>query len=65
MLIEALKEFGDSDHIMIGERASACVPQMTKICGKGQDYMVYYCVKTPRHEGDCYCACKNLYFKPS
>ena len=34
------------------------------VCGKGQQWMPYYCVRKKDHDGDCYCSCKNVYFNP-
>ena len=37
---------------------------ITKICGKGQKFMVYKCVLNPNHDGKCYCGCKKIEFDP-
>lgn len=63
-LIEALEDFADDDHIILGDEAYSYVPSIKKICGKGQPYMVYYCTKPPGHTGNCYCPCKHVYFVP-
>lgn len=38
------------------------IPELS--CGKRQEYMPYYCVRKPNHEGECYCSCKNVDFIP-
>lgn len=63
-LIAALEEFEDDDHIVFDEYAMPYVPKIHKVCGKRMQYMVYFCVLEPNHTGDCYCGCKNVYFKP-
>ena len=62
-LILALSKFADDDHIMLDSNASRCIPEMNIICGGGQKYMAYYCVKPPGHEGDCYCGNKDVSFE--
>lgn len=63
-LIAALEEFDDDDHIQIGDEACSFTPKITKICGKRQEFMPYYCVLEPGHDGDCYCSCKLTDFTP-
>jgi len=63
-LIKALEPFDDDDNLQLGEEAIGYIPQIKRVCGKGQHAMPYYCTKEPGHEGDCYCGCKRVYFKP-
>ena len=63
-LIKALESFNDDDHIIIGDELSVSVPEIEVICGGRQDYMPYYCVLAPNHDGDCYCGHKHVRFKP-
>lgn len=63
-LIEALESFEDEDELMFDGEAWSYVPKITTICGKTEYAMPYYCVLPPNHEGDCYCACKQVYFAP-
>lgn len=63
-LLKELAKFEDDDHIMFGDYAISYVPKITKICGKGQEYMPYYCVRDFGHVGDCRCSCKNVDFEP-
>ncbi len=61
-LLEELSKFDPEDHIMLGEEATSFVPEITKICGKSERYMPYYCVLKPGHSGKCYCRNKNVEF---
>jgi hypothetical protein len=63
-LVEALENFNDDDHLIIGEDICSFVPEIRVVCGRGQRYMAYYCVKPPNHEGECYCAIKDIDFIP-
>ena len=63
-LIEALKDFDDEDNIILGGEAYSFVPEITVVCGKGQEYMSYFCVRKKGHEGKCFCRCKNVDFIP-
>ena len=63
-LIEALEKFNDDDHIIFEDFSSSYVPKMEAVCGKGQKYMAYFCVRKPNHEGQCWCSCKDVNFDP-
>lgn len=67
-IIEALKDFKDDECITLGgdgdELRHAYELKPTRVCGKGQWMMSYFCVCEPGHEGPCYCSCKSVEFDP-
>jgi hypothetical protein len=63
-IIDALKDFDDEDNLTIEDCHLSLTPKFHKVCGKTQDWMPYYCVLEPDHEGDCWCMCKQVNFTP-
>ena len=61
-IIQALAEFDDEDDLAMDDLTH--FSPFHRICGKGQYAMPYKCVKNPGHSGECYCACKQIHFKP-
>lgn len=54
----------DDTEFMLGDIRHAWELKPALVCGMGQAWMVYYCVKEPNHDGKCYCSIKNVYFTP-
>lgn len=67
-IIKALEGIDDNETITLGDRCDpiryAYELNPTIVCGAGQAYMPYFCVREKGHEGDCYCLCKNVNFTP-
>lgn len=67
-LIKELKDVPDDADIVIDTGSDTITYlgglTVTVVCGKFQAFMPYYCVRSPNHEGDCYCACKGVDFEP-
>jgi hypothetical protein len=62
-IIELLAPFDDDDTLVF-DGTTTWLGAPSVVCGKGQQYMPYYCVLKPGHAGQCFCACKHLNFDP-
>lgn len=63
-IIEALEEFDDDDNLVFegNYHPITYMPKVLKVCGGTQKHMCYYCILDAGHEGDCFCACKQVNF---
>jgi hypothetical protein len=62
LLNEVLKDIDEDAEFMLGNVMHVYELEPHVVCGMGQAWMPYYCVREPDHEGECYCACKHVNF---
>lgn len=67
-LEEELRDIPDDSNIIISDGSGFITYpgglEIQVVCGGQQAFMPYYCIRTPNHEGECYCAIKHVEFNP-
>ena len=67
-LEEELRDIPDDSNIIISDGSGfityPSALEIQVVCGGEQAFMPYYCIRTPNHEGECYCSVKHVNFEP-
>ena len=64
-ILNTIKDLPDDVNFVIGEDypiKHAYQLKIQQVCGGMQQYMPYYCMLKPGHDGQCWCSCKDVDF---